>query len=471
MSSLGGFTTAGQPALELGSAAEISPERDLRTVAGRAGLIAIVLTGALLSLAALKTSTLLPQSIAVVSSLPALAGPLLPLGLHLRAGELLATLAVMFGGWIAVVLCADRLTPRAVILAMAGFLTVVLLAPPLFSTDLFSYQEYARMFFGLHVNPYTHGSQVLALDPLAPYIGDKWIRTPTVYGPLFTLLSGLFANTATTGAIAFSAYAYKTIAALSTVAITAMLWRGARIRGVNPVRAVALFGLNPFVVLYAVGGGHNDLLMLVPATGGILALLSGRERASGALAIVAAAIKLTGGVFLPFALLAEPPAGGRTLRRDVLLGAAVAAVVSIGVGIAVFGTGLVQMFHTLSQVQGEGGWQSIPGFFSTALQWQAASHVISMLFGAVFVVICLRLLWRVRSGELDWIDGAGWATFWLLMATSSILPWYVSWMLVPVALSADRKLAKAALWFSAWVMLSTAIPYIPHGPVILGFQT
>jgi alpha-1,6-mannosyltransferase len=470
VSSLGGFTTAGQPALELGSTAEIRPERDLRTVLGRAGLIAVVLTGALLSLAGLRTSTLLPQSISVVSSLPALAGPLLPLGIHLRAGELIATLALMFGAWIAVVLCADRLTPQAVILAMAGFLTVVLLAPPLFSTDLFSYQEYARMFFGLHVNPYTHGSQALALDPLAPYIGDKWIRTPTVYGPVFTLLSGLFANTATTGAIAFSAYAYKTIAALSTVIIAALLWRGAKLRGVNPVRAIALFGLNPFVVLYAVGGGHNDLLMLVPATGGILALLSGRQRTSGALTIVAAAIKLTGGVFLPFALLADP-ASARTLRRDVLFGAAAAAVVCIGTGIAVFGTGLLQIFHTLSQVQSEGGWQSIPGFFSTALQWQAASHVISLVFGAVFVLICLRLLWRVRHGELDWIDGAGWATFWLLMATSSILPWYVSWMLVPVALSADRKLWKAALWFCAWVMLSTAIPYIPHGPVILGFQT
>jgi hypothetical protein len=111
----------------------------------------------------------------------------------------------------------------------------------------------------------------------------------------------------------------------------------------------------------------------------------------------------------------------------------------------------------------------VPGFFSTALQWETASHVISLVFGLAFVVICSRLLWRVWHGKLDWLDGAAWATFWLLMATSQITPWYVTWLLVPVALCTKRRLWTAAIWFTGWVQLSTMVAYLPHAPNILGF--
>jgi hypothetical protein len=436
---------------------------------GQLGLASVVLSGVLLSLAASKTDTLLAQNIQ-----PALApfsGPLASLGFHLRTGEILAALTLMFIGYALSVRHAEDLSPRLVIGAIGVFVTVVLLAPPLFSTDLFSYQEYARIFFGLHLNPYTHDSRVLELgpqysDPIYHYIGAKWIHTPTVYGPIFTLISGLFAKTSSTDAIAFSAFAYKTIAALCCAGIIAMIWKTARLRGVNPVRGAALFGLNPLVVLYGIGGGHNDLLMLVFSTGGIWALLSRHERSSGVLAIVAAGVKLTGGLVLPFALVANPGPGARTGRRRVLFGAAVAAIITVGVGISIFGTGMTNMFHTLSQVQGEGGWQSVPGFLSNALHWQTASHIISLLFAMVFAVICCRLLWRVWNGQLDWLDGAAWATFWLLMATSSILPWYVSWLLVPVALCTNRRLWSAAIWFTGWVQLTTMVAYLPHAPSI-----
>jgi hypothetical protein len=466
-------------------AVEQKATRAASSVLGQVGLASVLLSAVLLSLAAVKTNLLLPETIRgltevvhgkviVTPQSATLAGPLASLGFHLHAGEVIAALTLMFIGYVLAVRHAERLSPKLVLGTIGGFVLIVLLAPPLLSTDLFSYQEYARMFFGLHVNPYTHDSAVLAGlpgDPLYPYIGAKWINTPTVYGPLFTLISGLFANTSTTEHIAFSAYAYKAIAAVSCFGIVYMMWKASKLRGLNPVRGAALFGLNPLVVLYGIGGGHNDLLMMVFSTAGIWALLARHERSSGALTVAAAAIKLTGGIFLPFALVGNPGLGAGPRRRKVLLGAAMAMVVTIGVGIAVFGTQLANMFHTLSTVQGEGGWQSVPGFFFTALDWKHASHLISVGFGLIFVLICCRLLWRVWKNELDWLDGAAWATFWLLMATSSILPWYITWMLVPVALCTNRKLWTLAIWFSGWVLLTTMVAYLPHSPVILGFQT
>ncbi len=72
--------------------------------------------------------------------------------------------------------------------------------------------------------------------------------------------------------------AYKAVAAVSSLAVVALVWNGARLRGVDPVKAVALVGLNPLIVVYGVGGGHNDVLMMVPLLAGVVLLLQRRGR-------------------------------------------------------------------------------------------------------------------------------------------------------------------------------------------------
>jgi len=55
------------------------------------------------------------------------------------------------------------------------------------------------------------------------------------------------------------------------------------------------------------------------------------------------------------------------------------------------------------------------------------------------------LVRRVWMGELDWITGAGWATFALLITAGLLLPWYVSWLIPLAALSTDRRLTTTAI--------------------------
>ena len=145
-----------------------------------------------------------------------------------------------------------------------GAARVVLLAPPLISTDIFSYQAYARMGSLFGTNPYLSGPHALGVgDPVFPYIGSKWSYIPSVYGPVFTIFSYLLAPLS----IAASVVAYKSIAAIASLGIVALVFNAARLRGTDPVRAAALVGLNPLLVLYGVGGGHNDLLMLLALVG------------------------------------------------------------------------------------------------------------------------------------------------------------------------------------------------------------
>jgi alpha-1,6-mannosyltransferase len=333
----------------------------------------------------------------------------------------------------------------------------VLLAPPLLSTDVFSYQFYGRMGAMYGTNPYLAGPHALALDPLFPYIGAKWSYTPTVYGPLFTVLSYAFAPLS----IAASAVAFKAIAACASLGTVALVWNSARLRGINPVKAAALVGLNPLIVVYGVGGGHNDLLMMLALVAGIYLMLAHRERASGALTMTAAAIKLTGGLLLPFAIASGGPHAGDR-RRKLLIGAGFGFAVFTTLGLSLFGAGPLHLLATIQKVQSEGDWHSIPGFIGTRLGLETLAHITSWLLAAVFIGVFWWLLRRVWRGQLDWIDAAGWTAATLLVTASSLLPWYVAWLIPLAALASDRRLWRVAIVTTGVIQLIQLIGYIPH---------
>jgi alpha-1,6-mannosyltransferase len=436
-----------------------------RTRLGNAGLIGMFVCGLLLCVSASSTDNLLPDTVRPLRGAKFLAGPFGLGGPNLHVGWLMAVLTVMFGCYVLVIRAADRLVPRHVLMAIAALLALVLLAPPLLSTDVFSYQAYARLWTVYGTNPYLSGPYPgMFLDPLYHYIGAKWVITPTSYGPLFTLLSAPLGNLSANEhvAIAANALAYKAIAALACLGTLALIWNAARLRGLNPLRGVALFGLNPLVVFYGVGGGHNDFLMLLLTTGAVYALLAHRERASGALIALGAGIKLTGFLLLPFMLASGVELGARTRRRSIIVGVAVASVVVAAVGFAAFGSGQFQLIGTLRKVQQEGDWHSIPGFLNLGLGLSTLSHIAGLLLGVIFVAAFAWLLRRVWRGEMDWIDGAAWATLVMLLTASSLLPWYVAWLLPLVALCTDRRLWRFALIFTGWMQLITMLGYIPH---------
>jgi hypothetical protein len=117
--------------------------------------------------------------------------------------------------------------------------------------------------------------------------------------------------------------AYKALAAVSSLVLILLVWRAASLRGLSPVRAAVLVGLNPVIVLYGVGG-HDDLMVLAILAAALYVLIGQRERRGGALIVTATAVKLTG-LLLPFAL-AGRCRGERSARLRVALGATLGAV-------------------------------------------------------------------------------------------------------------------------------------------------
>jgi alpha-1,6-mannosyltransferase len=417
----------------------------------------LILTTLVVVLATAQTDTLLPETLRPIPSF--LTGPFGNPGIDLGDYGLIAVLGLMFVCYTVATGAAERLSARAVLLTIAVMHVLVLLAPPMLSTDIFSYQFYGRMSALYGANPYVAGPHGVMLDPLFSYIGSKWTYTPTVYGPLFTALSYLLAPLS----IATSVFAYKGIAVLASLGTVTLVWHSARLRGINPVKAAALVGLNPLVVVYGVGGGHNDLLMMVLLMAGVYLILARRDRSGSAMIVVAAAVKLTAGVMLAFALAGG--ADGRTPergRRNLALGAGAAATLLVGLSFLWFGSGPLHLFDTLQKVQSEGDWHSIPGFIGAVFNSTATGHVVGDVLGGLFVLACGWLLWRTWQGKLDWIDAGAWTALALLITASSLLPWYVVWLLPLAALATDPRLGRVAIAATGVVAALQLVGYLPH---------
>jgi hypothetical protein len=402
---------------------------------GWLGFAGVMLTGTLIVLSSAHTFLLLPASMRPLPS--SLAGAFGQGGIDLGLGGLTVVLTLMFGSYAAMVRGVQQLTARPVLIGIACLNLLVLLAPPLLSTDVFSYIAYGRIGRVYGSNPYLYGPSSFLLDPLYPFIGSQWVNTPTAYGPLFTAISYLLAPLT----IAANVIAYKTIAAVSSLMIVLVVWSSARLRDMNPVRAVAIVGLNPVIVVYGVGGGHNDLLMLAISVMAVYVLLQRKQRTSGALIIAAAAVKLTAGMMLPFALAqGASERTGPARRRALLIGAGVTAAILAIFSFATFGTGTLHLVGTLQRIQSRGGLHSIYGLLLTPFGSPELLTIAGFVADAVLLVCLAWLVRRVWTGRLDWISGAGWGTVAMVSTASLLVPWYVAWVVPLAALSRDRRL-------------------------------
>ena len=88
---------------------------------------------------------------------------------------------------------ADPPTPRALLLVLAVWATPLLIAPPLFSRDVYSYLAQGAMV-DAHIDVYAYGPSHLG-GPLADEVAPLWQHTGAPYGPVFlgvaSALSGL----------------------------------------------------------------------------------------------------------------------------------------------------------------------------------------------------------------------------------------------------------------------------------------
>ncbi len=368
-----------------------------------------------------------------------LRGPLGGVGLPLsRAGFVIAFVA-MFITYLVALACVGALRARWTLGAVVLVHVVILLGPPMLSADVIGYLDWARMGALHGLSPYTHDSGSVVSDAVFPFV--RWDRFTSPYGPLFTLLSYAVVPLGLPGSL----WALKAIAVAASLGICGLIWNGAGRLGLDRGQAVALYGLNPTVLLYALGGAHNDLLAMAIVLGGAILVLHGREAPGAAAAVAAVAVKASTGILMPFLVL------GARSRRRALAGAAAAAGAVAVVALAVFGTQAADSISVLGSQQGLEAGTTVIAQLGDWLGWTGDPPLARAVAGVVLAVTLAFLLWRTWRGA-PWLEAAGWATLAVLVTTSWLLPWYVVWLVPLAALAHGYVLRVAAIAMSMFVV-------------------
>jgi len=317
----------------------------------------------------------------------------------------------------------------------------LLIAPPLFSRDGWSYAAQGMMT-QLGKSPYEFGPGVLN-GPIIEAVDPRWLATGTPYGPL-PLALGDVASQVTTHPWGL-VIAHRLFALVGLALLAWSVPRLASWTGMNPALATAVAVASPLFLANGVGGLHNDLLM-VGLMAAALVLGGQRHWVYGALlGGAAAAVKLPGGLVCIGVALASLPVGVTMLvrlRRFAAVGAvAVGFLIALGLAwglglgwvkaLAVPGT--VNTPLSLPTVVG-GFLDAVAGWLGLGLR-QAflldhTRNVATLVSFAFAVWVALR--WKTGSHAAA-LKAVAWIVGVLLLCSPVVHIWYFLWLIPFVA--------------------------------------
>jgi hypothetical protein len=249
---------------------------------------------------------------------------------------------------------------------------------------------------------------------------------------------------------------------------------------------VTLVGLNPVLVIYAVGGAHNDLIMLAlmmaavaltiavpgadPAVAGDDSEVSPtgdgpyrgdgpehagaigfrREAAAGALVVAGALVKATVAVLLPFMIISRR-------RLAPVLGALAALALGALAGYVAFGIHGIDVVSALNRDSAFVSTDSFPNELAHLFGKPGVFPIDHDLLKAALVLIVLHLLWRTWRGY-DWVAASGWALLAISVTSTWLLAWYILWPLPLAVVTRDRRLLAATLFVQALFIVHQTSP-------------
>ena len=362
-----------------------------------------------------------------------------------RDGWSLVFLAALAGAFAAYLVALRLLAGSRVGLATIGGMAAAiqllpLAAPLLLSTDAWTYWEYGAIAND-GGNPYRDTPAEHPENPAYEHAGADWRDTTSVYGPAFSLLSQVVAYLAGSSEDT-AAWAFKVLAALSMLALTAL---AARLATDRPF-AAAFVGWNPLLAIHFAGGGHNDALMMALVLGAIALAAAGRRRLAALLWPLAILIKWVPLVFFALRVLAARHAGRRVAHG--VFAATVAVVLALATW--QYSWGWLRASGPLADNAGE----QTSSAFPHRLEQLGLPHAFSLGLAGAVLVVGLALLAREALHGRPHLARAGCL---LIVVTPWLAPWYLVWAVPLAAAEEDRKAQLVALALCAYVLPQTIL--------------
>ncbi len=344
---------------------------------------------------------------------------------------------------------------------LALWLVPMLLVPPVFSRDVFSYAAQGEMM-SRHINPYVYGPGTLGSGPFVNPVDPLWMNTPAPYGPLFLMIDGFFATLSFHNEL-LTVVMLRLLALGGTLLVAWCVPKLAEASGrdVGPVYVMAV--LNPLVLLTLVGAAHNDALMVGLLVAGVTAAKRGRPVAGIVLCALAAAVKAPaalGVLYIGWEWLGPGLPLRQRVRPVLTAGMLAAGVMVLVTMVSGLGFGWVANLETpgtvrswLAPATGAGlalsGLAHVVGVGVSQAGMLSVTRVLGLLTASAVAVYLL-----VRSERVGSLRSMGLSLLLFVILGPVVQPWYLTWGIVVLAAVASGRL-RAVL-----VLFSVAVPFI-----------
>ena len=319
----------------------------------------------------------------------------------------------------------------------------MIVAPPLFSRDVFSYAAQGEMT-SHHISPYLFGPFTLGAGPWVNPVDPLWGNTPAPYGPLFLFLDGTIDRITRHNPLA-TVVGLRLLETLAVVLIGYGVVLLARELGRDPGEAFVLSAMNPLVLLTLIGGAHNDAIMAALLVLGVA--LAVKKRPLWALLFCSCATAIKAPAAIGLAYVAWTWLGPRASLKQRLKPIAIAGLVAsatLGVAtlLAGFGFGWVKNLLSNGTVRSWAAPATAIGLAIENVLKSVGVHSISvtsvlsvtrflgLMTAAAFA---LWLLWHAE--RRGWVRSLGLSLLLFVELGPVVQPWYLAWGLVLLAAS------------------------------------
>lgn len=356
----------------------------------------------------------------------------------------------------------------------------LLLAPPLFSRDAYSYAAQG-LIVDRGMDPFTTGP-ISVPGEFADNVDPVWLYTPAPYGPLALQMQHTVVDL-TFGNAYVAAVAMRIPAVLSVAVLALVLPRLAARLGRSEQGARWLGVLNPLVLLHLVGGAHNDAVMIALVVLALWLAVDGRI-AWAALTVAAAAGFKQTAIFalIAVAVFAARQAWGPAhtfthyLREAVRVGLIALAGFTVLTAVSGLGWGWLHNLSVPMQMRSLLAPATLLGSIAQLLLdamgapgAAAAALPVMRTLGAVATIgAVLWLALRVGPKHPIGASAAAFAAF--VVGGPVVQPWYVLPVLALLgATSASRRYVQAAVWLTiALVGYSAFDVAMSNGAALVG---
>ena len=391
-------------------------------------------------------------------------------GLVLSSALLWAGVAVMLLAWLNLGRrVIDGSATEYTMVASTGFwLAPLLLSVPVFSRDTYSYLAQGALLRD-GFDPYLVGP-VDNPNPLLDDVSPIWSATTAPYGPAFILIAKFVTMLVGENVVAGT----MVLRLCMLPGLVLLIWavpRVARHVGGSGPAALFICVLNPLVIIHLMGGVHNEMLMVGLLVAGIALPLGRRHLAGVSVVALAAAVKATAGIALPFLVWVwmrhlRDRRGYRTPWAFAVAAAATAAVLAVLFAVlsALAGVSMGWLTALLAGNVKIINWLTVPtaaanlihavGGLFVPVNFYAVLHATRIAGVAVIAIVLPVLWWRSRRDDRAAVGGIAAAMLTVVLFVPAALPWYYTWPLAAAAPLVRSRVAIAgiAAW-STWIMV------------------